>query len=119
MRKRTTDDRAQVCASRFTQASFRQAIPGTVYLILLTAGLSWETLRIKYTVPNGTYLSSQLSLYQASNDRIIGESFRECLGGNAACGLLRKNFHRLSCHKIYLAFIFWICFDKPCFRTNV
>jgi hypothetical protein len=29
-------------------------------------------------------------------DRIIGESFRECLGGYAACGLLRENFHRLS-----------------------
>ncbi len=58
--------------------------------------------------PNGTYLSLQLSLHQASNGRIIGESFRECLDGYAACGLLRKNFHRLSGHKIYLAFIFWI-----------
>ncbi len=28
--------------------------------------------------------------------RINGESFRECLGGYAACGLLRENFHRLS-----------------------
>ncbi len=28
--------------------------------------------------------------------RIIGESFRECLGGCAACGLLRKNFPQLS-----------------------
>ena len=28
--------------------------------------------------------------------RIIGESFRECLDGCAACGLLRKNFPQLS-----------------------
>jgi hypothetical protein len=31
-----------------------------------------------------------------SQGRIIGESFRECLGGYAAGGLLRENFHRLS-----------------------
>jgi hypothetical protein len=51
--------------------------------------------------------------------RIIGESFRECLGGYAACGLLRKNFHRLPDLEIYLTFIFWVCCEKPCLRTNV
>jgi hypothetical protein len=29
-------------------------------------------------------------------DRMIGGSFRECLGGFAACGLLRKNFPQSS-----------------------
>jgi hypothetical protein len=71
------------------------------------------------TVHNGTYLSSQLSSYQSSYGRIIDESFCECLGGYAACGLLRKNSHRLSGLEIFLAFIFWICFKKPCFRMNV
>ena len=51
---------------------------------------------------NGTYLGSQLALYQSSYGRKIGESFRECLGGCAACGLLRENFHRFSSLKIYL-----------------
>jgi hypothetical protein len=28
--------------------------------------------------------------------RMVGGSFRECLGGFAACGLLRKNFPQSS-----------------------
>jgi hypothetical protein len=53
------------------------------------------------TDPKRTYLSSQLSLYQPSYSRIIGESFRECLGGYAAGGLLRENFNRLSGRVIF------------------
>jgi len=33
-----------------------------------------------------------------SRGQIIGECFRECLGGYVACGLLRENIHRLSGH---------------------
>jgi hypothetical protein len=56
--------------------------------------------------PNGVHLSSQLLLYQSSYGWVIGKSFCECLGGCAACGLLRKNFHRISGLENYLAFTF-------------
>ncbi len=58
-------------------------------------------MKIETTVMNGTYLSSQSSSYQFNQDRINGKSFRECLGGYAACGLLRENFYRLSGLEIY------------------
>ncbi len=55
----------------------------------------WHLLELTTIVKNSSY------------DQIIGESFRECLGGYAPCGLLRENFHRLSDLKDYLASIFW------------
>jgi hypothetical protein len=40
---------------------------------------------------------------------MIGRSFRECLGGFAACGLLRKNFSPSSA--LYRPLIRWVhCF---------
>ena len=41
-----------------------------------------------------------------SYGQIIANSFRECLGGCAACGLFRKNCYRLSGLESYLAFNF-------------
>jgi hypothetical protein len=38
--------------------------------------------------------------------RMIGGSFRECLGGFAACGLLRKNFPQKQLPSIYLLTIY-------------
>ena len=41
---------------------------------------------------NGAYLSNYPTLFDlVGRGRTTGVSFRECLGGYAACGLLRKN----------------------------
>jgi hypothetical protein len=91
------------------------AIDYAKYRINRAEGTGFEMSR---SDRNGTYLSLQLSLYQSSYGLIVGESFRECLGDYAACGLLRENIHRLSGLEILLIFIFWICCEKTCFRAN-
>jgi hypothetical protein len=53
------------------------------------------------TETNGAYLSSQLSLYQPSYSRIIGESFREVNRRRRSRRGIRENFHRLSGFEIY------------------
>jgi hypothetical protein len=41
-------------------------------------------------------VSDKPGAIQSDYGRMIGGSFRECLGGFAACGLLRKNFPQSS-----------------------
>ena len=51
--------------------------------------------------------------------QIIGESFRECLGGYAACGLLRENFHRLSAHSLNFMTVAMSLIKCQCRQTLV